>query len=222
MCGRFGLSYPRATLVNWYRASAMPDIAPRYNIAPTTDIVVIRDSDAGRAGSMMRWGLIPHWAKGTRTQPLLHNARSETIAEKPAFRNSFHHRRCIVPASGFYEWQRLPDGKKQPFFICARDGNPLSFAGIWAGTSTAEGVVIESCTIVTTDCNALMQPIHDRMPVILQEDAWDTWLTPAALPDAVLLPLLKPFPPDQMQLWAVSPAVGKVANQGPELIRPVL
>ena len=220
MCGRFGLSYPRSRLIDWYRARAMPEYEFRYNIPPTADIVAIRDDEEGRTGSLMRWGLIPWWAKDGKKAPLLHNARSETITAKPVFKTCFYRRRCIIPATGFFEWQRLPDGRRQPFYISSKDGNPLSFAGIW-DTARLEGIKVDSCAIITTDCNALMQPIHDRMPVILGEGDWDTWLNPDVLSDEVLLPMLKPFAPDLMQLWAVSPAVGNVANQGEELIRPV-
>jgi len=221
MCGRFGQAYPSITLKDWYRAAAMPDFDSRYNIAPTTNIVVIREGEEGRTGSMMRWGLIPWWFKAPGKLPLLHNARSETVHEKKLFKASFHRQRCIVPASGFFEWQRMPSGRKQPFYISSRDGNPLSFAGIWDTATIKEGEKIDTCAILTTDCNALMQPIHDRMPVVLARDEWDTWLNPLPQPDEVFLPLLKPFAPDLMQLWAVSPAVGNVANQGEGLISPV-
>ena len=207
---------------DWYLASAMPEFDPRYNIAPTTNIVVIREGEEGRAGSMMRWGLIPWWAKDTKKLPLLHNARCETVHEKKLFKASFHRQRCIIPASGFFEWERLADGRKQPFYISSRDGNPLSFAGIWDSATTVEGERIDSCAILTTDCNALMQPIHDRMPVVLAAHDWDTWLDPMPSTDEALLPLLKPFAPDLMQLWAVSTAVGNVANQGEGLIRPAM
>ena len=164
------------SLKDWYRAAAMPEFDPRYNMAPTTNIVVIHDGEEGRAGSMMRWGLIPWWFKGPGKPPLLHNARSETVHEKKLFRASFHRQRCIIPASGFYEWQQLPDGWKQPFYISSRDGNPLSFAGIWDSALMGEGERFDSCAMLTTDCNALMQPIHDRMPVVLAAHDWDTWL----------------------------------------------
>ena len=152
--------------------------------------------------------------------PLLHNARSETVHEKK-LKASFRRQRCLIPASGFFEWQKMADGREQPFYISSRDGNPLSFAGIWESAVTGKGVRINSCAILTTNCNALMQPIHHRMPVIVAREDWDIWLDPLPATDEVLLPLLKPFAPDLMQLWAVSPAVGRVSNQGEVLIRPV-
>ncbi|SDY44984.1 SOS response-associated peptidase [Nitrosomonas sp. Nm33] len=222
MCGRFCLDYPRASLINWYHAVTMPEIESRYNIAPTTDIVVIRDSVDGRIGSMMRWGLIPHWVKDPKKLPLLFNARVESLAIKPLYKNAFRRQRCIIPASGFYEWKLLSDGKsKKPFYVSAKDGSPLSFAGIWE-TATIDEVVIDSCTIITTSSNALMRSIHDRMPVILTPETWDTWLTPSDLPEDVFMSIiLKPFSSEQIQLWAVSPAVGRISNQGKDLIQPV-
>ncbi|WP_143037850.1 SOS response-associated peptidase [Nitrosomonas sp. Nm58] len=221
MCGRFCLAYPRSSLIDWYHAATMPEIEPRYNIAPTTGIVAIRDSITGRAGSMMRWGLIPHWVKDPKKLPLLFNARAESLAVKPLFKNAFRWQRCLIPASGFYEWKPLAEGKsKQPFFISAKDGNPLSFAGIWE-TAMVDEVVIDSCAIITTSSNALMRSIHDRMPVIIPPESWDNWLTPSQLPDDVLSSILKPCSSEKMQFWAVSPAVGRISNQGEQLIQPV-
>ena len=221
MCGRFALAYPRANLIKWYHAVTMPEIEPRYNIAPSTDIVVIRDSDTGREGSMMHWGLIPPWAKDPKKLPLLLNARAESLAIKPIFKHAFRRQRCLIPASGFYEWKQSSDGKsKKPFYISSKDG-PLSFAGLWE-TATVDEVVINSCTIITASSNELMRTIHDRMPVILPPEAWDTWLTPSQLPDDALMSILmKPLASEHMQLWAVSPAVGRVSNQGEQLIQPV-
>ena len=221
MCGRFALTHPRSSLIDWYHATSMPQIDQRYNIAPTTNILAIRAGLSGRAGSMMRWGLVPYWAKDTKKLPLIFNARSESMAMKPIFKHAFSRQRCIIPASGFYEWKPLAESKsKQPYYISANDGNPLSLAGIWE-TATVGETVIDSCTIITTDCNTLMRPIHDRMPAILPAEAWDTWLTPSQLPDDNLLSVLKPFASEQMQLWKVSPAVGRISNQGAQLIQPI-
>ena len=221
MCGRFGQAYPRMTLKEWYRAAAIPEFDSRYNIAPTTNIVVIRAGGEGRIGSMMRWGLIPYWAKDTKKLPVMNNARAETVAEKPMFRQAFRQRRCLIPASGFFEWKA--QGKsKQPYFISSRDGVPFSFAGIW-GTWTAvdTGESIDSRTIITTTPNALMETIHDRMPVILSPEDWVAWLDPDLKQEEILLRLLSPFDAEQMQAWPVSSAVGKVANQGEGLIQPL-
>lgn len=221
MCGRYGLNHPDPVLADWYRASSMPEFRPRYNIAPTMDILTVRETGRGRTGSMMHWGLIPFWTKDLKRAPVMNNARAETVASKPMFRQAFRERRCLIAASGFFEWQAR--GKhKQPYFISARDGTPLSFAGIW-GTWLAEdtGETIDSCAIITTECNALMQPIHDRMPVILATEQWDAWLDPDYKADDALLALLKPYDAQRMQAWPVSAAVGKVANQGEQLIQPL-
>jgi putative SOS response-associated peptidase YedK len=203
-----------------YHAVSMPEIEPRYNISPTDDILVIRDRDQDRVGSMMRWGLIPHWVKDTKKLPLLFNARAESLAIKPMFRHAFRRQRCLIPASGFYEWKLLPDGKsKQPYYICAKD-SPLSFAGLWE-TATVDEVTLDSCTIITTESNTLMRPIHDRMPVILPPEVWDAWLTPTQQPDEILLSLLQFYSAEQMQLWPVSPAVGRARNEGAQLIQPI-
>jgi putative SOS response-associated peptidase YedK len=221
MCGRFGLNHSQPVLADWYNASFMPELAPRYNIAPTMEILAVRDTDRGRKGSMMRWGLIPYWVKDTKKLPVLNNARAETVAEKPAFRQSFRQRRCLIPASGFFEW-KTEGRRKQPYFISSRDGMPFSFAGLWETWITDTGEAKESCVIITTECNELMQPIHDRMPVILAPEAWEAWLDPEFRKDETLLSLLKPFDADRMQAWAVSAAVGKVANQGEELFCPLI
>ncbi|SET64066.1 Putative SOS response-associated peptidase YedK [Nitrosospira multiformis] len=221
MCGRYGLNHPDPVLTEWYHASFMPELKPRYNIAPTMEILAIRDTDSGRMGSMMRWGLIPYWIKDVKKLPVLNNARAETVAEKPAFRQSFRQRRCLIPASGFFEW-KTEGRRKQPYFISSRDGTPFSFAGIYETWVTDTGEAKESCAIITTECNALMQPIHDRMPVILSKDAWDTWLDPDLRTDEILLSLLKPCDENRIQAWPVTQAVGKVVNQGEELFRPLI
>ncbi|MEO5656011.1 MAG: SOS response-associated peptidase [Nitrosospira sp.] len=147
-------------------------------MAPTMEILAVRETEDGRIGSMMRWGLIPYWAKDTKKLSVMNNARAETIAEKPTFREFFRQRRCLIPASGFYEW-KTKGKRKQPYFISSRDGRPFSFAGIWSTWKAANtGESIDSCTIITTECNALMQPIHDRMPVILSPEDWAAWLDP--------------------------------------------
>jgi putative SOS response-associated peptidase YedK len=221
MCGRFAWAYPRSKLIDWYHASMMPEIEPRYNIAPTTDILVIRDSDNGREGLMMRWGLVPHWAKDPNKLPLLLNARVESLASKPLYIHAFLRQRCLIPASGFYEWKWLADKKRnQPFYVSAIDSSPLSFAGIWE-RATIDEEVIDSCTIVTTKSNELMSSIHERMPAILPREAWDTWLSNSQLPDNDLLSMRTPLSSEQMQLWAVSPAVESISNQGEGLIQPI-
>lgn len=221
MCGRYGLNHPDPVLADWYRASSMPQLKPRYNIAPTMDILTVRETGSGRIGSMMRWGLIPYWAKDLKKTPVMNNARAETVADKPMFKYAFRERRCLIPASGFFEW-KAEGGRKQLYFISSRDGAPLSFAGIWGTWTAADtGESIDSCAIITTTPNALLETIHDRMPVILAQEEWEAWFDPDYRPDEPLLALLKPYNAQRIQAWPVSSAVGKVANQGEELIRPV-
>lgn len=200
----------------------MPDFEARYNIAPSTQIVVIRDTAEARIASLMRWGFIPAWAKDPAAVPMLNNARSETVAEKPMFRQAFQRRRCIVPASGFYEWQKVHGQKtKQPFYIALNDGAPMSFAGIWETVTMADGEQRDTCAILTTAANAVMQPIHDRMPVMLERDNWAVWLNPKPINIQELHALMEPPASQNMQAFPISTAVNRVANEGPELLKPI-
>lgn len=222
MCGRFALDYPTLSIMDWYKVASLPEIQPRFNIAPMSNILVIRDTVEGREGSFMRWGFLPRWAKDTKKLPLLNNARAETVAIKPIFKHAFRSQRCVIPATGFYEWKPSQDGKhKQPYYISTNDdGCPMSFAGIWE-TATINDVAIESCAIITTECNELMSSIHDRMPVILPYESIDTWLKPDKLPEEILEFFLNPYDSEQMQVWPVSTAVNKASNQGKQLIHPI-
>ncbi|HYD95981.1 MAG TPA: SOS response-associated peptidase [Noviherbaspirillum sp.] len=222
MCGRFASNTPPWQLQQWYDALSYPDTAPRYNIAPGTMIAVVRDSPDGRAGSLMRWGFIPAWARDPSSMPMLNNARGETVAEKPMFRQAFRRRRCLIPASGFYEWKAVPGQRtKQPFFISFSDGTPMSFAGIWETSRKADGTSIDTCTILTTEANAVLAPIHHRMPVLVDRADWATWLAAEPVPDAELLQLVKPFDPARLQAWGVAHAVNKVVNDDPSLLQPI-
>lgn len=222
MCGRFYIDFSPAVLSKWYNTTKISDFFPSYNIAPMTNILVIRDTPNGREGSIMRWGFVPNWADdSTKKLPLLINAKAETIASKPMFKKSFSKQRCIIPASGFYEWQLLADKKhKQPHLISTNDGCPISFAGIWE-KSTFNGTTIESCAIITTESNEIVSSIHDRMPVILTHEAFDTWLKPVDLPQEMLKFFMKPYDSDKMQSWPVSSAVNNARNQGEQLIQPI-
>jgi putative SOS response-associated peptidase YedK len=195
----------------------------RFNIAPTQSVVVVRrrpDSDDVEAVPL-RWGLIPRWAKDARSAASLINARSETIATKPTFRDAFKRRRCLVPADGFYEWQVVPGQKsKQPHFISLRDDQPFAFAGVWEAWTNPEGQRVESVSIVTTEANELMRPLHHRMPVILPPESFDVWLAPDT-PVETLQALLVPFPAAEMKEHPVSPLVGNARSQGEACIRPL-
>jgi putative SOS response-associated peptidase YedK len=185
----------------------------RFNIAPTQDIPVVRYTDAGRELTLMRWGLIPSWSKGPTSGSLLINARSETAAEKPAFRSAFKTRRCLIPADGFYEWKKT-GGKKQPYHFRLANGQPFAFAGLWE-----KWQAIESCTILTTEANELAAQMHDRMPVILSPNDYAEWLDPQAKDSGMLL---TPFPASEMSAIPVNPIVNNARNEGPECIEPVV
>ena len=216
MCGRFTQSYTWRELYELYRLTCQPvNIEPRYNIAPTTMIDVVVPRETGRDLRAMRWGLIPSWWKKTAKQaPSTFNARAETVATKPMFRAAFKRSRCLIPASGYYEWKATPTGK-QPYYISARDASVLSFAGLWDDWRDIEtGEAVKSCTIIVADANALTRRIHDRMPVLVTPAQFEPWLTGVAGTE-----LLKPAPEDMLQMWPVSRKVNRVGNNSdPTLI----
>jgi putative SOS response-associated peptidase YedK len=197
---------------------------PRYNIAPTQDIVTIRSDPATgrRYAGMLRWGLVPSWSKTLASGVPMINARSETLAEKPAFRSAFRSRRCLIPADGFYEWQQSASGakgKKQPFYIHRTDRQPFAFAGLWEKwRDSASELTIESCTIVTTTANRALSDLHDRMPVILAPGDYAQWLHPAVGDPAGLQHLLSPCGDDELVAEPVSTHVNRVANDDPHCI----
>ncbi len=228
MCGRFTLHTPESELVQLYGPQLLPGIipffpayVPRFNIAPTQTVLIIRTKahDVGFEVVPMRWGLIPSWSKSL-TGPPLFNARSETVAEKPSFRTAFRRRRCLIPADGFYEWQALTPKQKQPHYITLRSGQPFAFAGLWETWQPPDGSRVDSCTILTTAANAFMQPLHDRMPVILSPDEFAPWLDSRLTDPDQLFPMLDQYPGEMMSEHAVSPLVGSVRNDSPELIVP--
>ena len=217
MCGRFALYSDPFTLARRFEAEALPELRPRYNIAPTQNIPIVREEGEKRRFALARWGLIPHWAKDMKIGYSTINARAETVAEKPAFRNAFRHRRCLIPADGLYEWQVIPDSKvKQPWFIALRDREPMAFAGLWERWRSPEGEELESCSIIVTDANEIMRPIHDRMPVILAPEDWDAWLETDAKDAQALQNMLKPYPAEGMAAWPVSTKVNSPRNDSVE------
>lgn len=222
MCGRFTLTTPIETLVETFQLSSVPEeLAPRYNIAPTQPVAaVLVDEEKAQHLALLRWGLIPGWAKDPSIGNRMINARAETVAEKPAFRVAFQRRRCLVLADGFYEWQRSERGKR-PMYIRLADGRPFAFAGLWEHWKGADGPPLDSCTILTTEANELMRPIHNRMPVILPPEAYDLWLDPTVRAADSLLPLLRPHPAETMRAFAVSTLVNNPANDDPRCIVPL-
>ena len=234
MCGRFTLRTPAEELARLFTDLHCPDLVrpdgglfrPRYNIAPTQNVLAVRAATHDPGQSVqgcecvpLRWGLIPNWSKSL-TGPPLFNARSETVAEKPSFRTAFRRRRCLIPADGFYEWQALTPKQKQPQYITLRTGQPFALAGLWETWQPPDGSRVESCTILTTAANAFMQPLHDRMPVILSPAEFAPWLDPALTAPEQLLPMLDQYPADEMTAYPVSTLVNSVRNDSPELIIP--
>lgn len=220
MCGRFTLVIPPELLAEIIGAIEAARVQPRYNIAPTQQAAVVRQDAGGqRHLDYLRWGLIPPWAKDASVGNHMINARSETVAEKPAFRHAFRSRRCLVPASGFYEW-KAEGGRKQPLYVHMKDGSPMIFAALWESWKSPEGAILESFTILTTASNSLIQPLHDRMPVILSRHDWDLWLSREATREQ-LTQLFQPFPSDLLDMYPVGTAVNSPLNDSPELIEPI-
>jgi putative SOS response-associated peptidase YedK len=224
MCGRVRLpeDYSEIKIVLRFDDLApAPNLRPSWNIAPTQDLLTaIRDpAGGGRTPALMRWGLIPPWAKDVKAGAPLFNARADTIAAKPAFRDAWRAgRRCLVVTDGFYEWRR---GDKQPFAIARADAPFTIMAGLWETWKSPAGERIRSCTIITTESNELIGALHDRMPVILAEEDWPAWLGETPADEAALKALLRPYPSERMKLWPVGPAVGNWRNDGPEVAEAV-
>lgn len=213
MCGRFALYSDPLTLAEHFDADALTDWQPHYNIAPSQLIPLVRAEEKTRRIALAQWGLIPSWAKERNIGYSTINARAETVATKPAFRDAFRQRRCLIPADGFYEWQALAGSKhKQPWFIVLRDRQPMAFAGLWEHWQSPAGEILESCSIIVTSANDLMQPIHERMPVILARDNWSSWLSAETANTQKLQQLLRPYPAEEMTAWPVSPQVNNVRN----------
>jgi putative SOS response-associated peptidase YedK len=223
MCGRFTLRAPASQIAEQFALFDSAEFRARYNIAPTQDVAAVRvrpDVAAGRRHlAWLRWGLIPSWAKDAAIGNRMINARAETVAEKPAFRTPLARRRCLVLADGFYEWQKAGT-KKQPYFIRMADERPFAFAGLWESWEGPDHALVESCTIITTEANALVRPVHDRMPVILARDDYERWLDPAVRDAAALVPLLRPYPAEAMSATPVSAFVNSPAHDGPQCIEP--
>lgn len=219
MCGRFTLAVPAEQVAAQFQLPATGELEARYNIAPTQQIAAVRATEAGRELTFLRWGLVPSWAKDPSVGARMINARSETVAEKPAFRAALRQRRCLIPADGFYEWQALAGGK-QPFHIRLVDGEPFAMAGLYEHWKTPEGDWLHSCTILTTVANELMEPLHDRMPVIIPPEGYALWLDPGLRDAGPLQELMVPYPADQMVASPVSKAVNRTSNEGPELLTP--
>ena len=220
MCGRFSLGASVATLISHFNVKESVAWTDRYNLAPSQEVLtVVQPSGSARQVRRMRWGLIPSWAKDPTIGNQLINARAETIATKPAFRRPLRERRCLIVTDGFYEWESQGQ-RKRPWFIRMRDGRPFAFAGLWDHWTDPEGKGVESCTIITTTPNDLIRRFHHRMPVILPPNGYDLWLDVRIREVDRLLPLLTPYPPDEMTAYPVSPLVNSPTNDTPACQAP--
>lgn len=224
MCGRYTLSSPSDDVAYLFDLSEVPEIWPRYNTAPTQEAAVVRVAAPGepRRLDLLKWGLIPYWAKEASIGNRMINARAESVAEKPAYRTSFKNKRCLIPADGFFEWKK--EGKlKQPFLIHRQDGKPFAFAGLWSIWRDPEkGQPVETFTILTTEANDLLRPLHDRMPVIVDRENFDLWLDPKVGDPEKLQPLLVPHAVEGFEAFPVSRAVNSPANDSPGCIAPLV
>ncbi|PHJ60457.1 hypothetical protein VF14_14740 [Nostoc linckia z18] len=222
MCGRFTLNQPVEALAKIFDVQQLPDLPAEYNIAPTQKVATLLQNPESkkREFQQLHWGLIPSWAKDPGIGAKTINARAETVAEKPAFRSAFKHRRCLVLADGFYEWQRQ-QGKKQPFYFRLQDGQPFAFAGLWERWQSPSNEEITSCTILTTAANELLQPIHERMPVILDPQDYDLWLDSQVQTPQTLQQLLRSYPAAAMTAYPVSTLVNNSRHNSPECIVPM-
>ena len=224
MCGRFARRSTQEVLADWFGVELedMPWFAPRFNVAPQSVQPVVRlNRDSGdREFALLRWGLVPFWAKHAKFGYSTINARAEEAASKPAFREALKKRRCLVPADAFYEWMKPNAKLKIPYAIALTSGEPCALAGLWESWRPAEGPSIETFTILTTDPNEVTEPFHNRMPVILEPKDYDRWLEPGD-PARPPVDLLRPYPADRMRAWPVSARVGNVRNNDPTLLEPV-
>ena len=216
MCGRYVIKTPPGLMRNAFGYAEQPNFPPRYNVAPTQPVPVVRLDEGRRRFVLMRWGLIPSWVKDPRTFSLLINARGESVNEKAAFRMAMRRRRCLFPADGFYEWRQV-GAEKQPFYVRPRAGGPMAFAGLWETWSGPDGEEMDTAAIVTTTANRTLASIHPRMPVVVAPDAFDFWLD-IRIDGETAAALITPAPEDFLEAYPVSPAVNRFANDAPELI----
>lgn len=212
MCGRYALHASPEVVALQFGLASVPSFSPRYNIAPAAQVLIVRDDGGRRAAALVKWGLVPRWAKDPSLGARMNNARAETVAEKPSFREAFRRRRCLLPASGFYEW-KLEGRLKQPYYIHPAAGELFALAGLWERWE-GPGGPLETCAVITTEPNAVMAPIHERMPVIVDPADYGRWLAGGG-------DLLGPCPPQSIAAHPVSRAVNRAANDGPDLLLPL-
>ncbi len=220
MCGRYNLTTAPEAMRRLFRYPEQPNFPPRYNIAPTQPIAIVRLQNGEREFALVRWGLIPSWVKDPKKFALCINARAETLLDKPSFRAAVRRRRCLIPADGCYHWQ--PAGKvKRPFLVRPRAGGPIAYAGIWETWSDPAGGEIDTCAIVTVPANDAMLPIHDRMPAVVAPEHFDAWLDAEKVDAKDAVALLGPAPEDFFEAYEISPRVNKVATDDAAIVEPV-
>jgi putative SOS response-associated peptidase YedK len=215
MCGRYLIVSDPDRLRRLFGYPDRPNFPPRYNVAPTQPVPVVRMWEGERRFALVRWGLVPAWVKDPKGFTLLINARGESAHEKPSFKNAMRRRRCLIPADGFYEWKG-----KQPWLVRRKDGGPLAFAGMWEAWFGPNGEEMETCAIVTTEASPLLRQVHHRMPVMLRPDSYNVWLDCDNVRAEEALSAVQVLPDDELQTYPVSPAVNRVANDGPDAIAP--
>ena len=219
MCGRYSITSAPEAIRRLFRYPEQPNFPPRYNVAPTQPVPIVRLTEGERHFALVRWGLLPSWVKDPKAFTLLINARGETANDKPAFRNAMRRRRCLFPADGFYEW-KVEGGVKRAYYARPREGGPIAFAGLWETWTGPNGEEMETAAIVTTDANKVMGQVHNRAPLILPPEQFDLWLDSSKADEKEVAALIAPAPESLMEVYEVSPAVNRVANDSPELVEP--
>jgi putative SOS response-associated peptidase YedK len=220
MCGRYAITSAPEAIRRLFGYDEQPNFPPRYNVAPTQPVPIVRMMEGKRRFALVRWGFIPSWVKDPRTFSLLINARGESLGDKPAFRAAMRYRRCLFPADGFYDWRRAGE-RVTPYYVRLKAGGPMALAGLWENWMGPHGEEMETAVIVTTRANRLLAPIHPRMPVIVPPEAFDLWLDSARVDAATAAALIAPAPEDMLEMHEVSPAVNSAANDTPDLIAPM-
>ena len=221
MCGRYLITSAPEAFRRFFGYREEPSFPPRYNVAPTQPVPIVRMVEGARQFALVRWGLVPPWVRDPRNFSLLVNARAESVNDKPAFRNAMRRRRCLFPADGFYEWKDEGTGAKRPFCLRPKDRHPVAFAGLWECWTGPNGEEVETAAIITTNASRDIANLHSRMPVVIAPDAYDLWLDCARCDALTASALLTPAPERLFEAYEVSPAVNRTANEGPELIEPV-
>ena len=219
MCGRYVITSAPEAIRALFRYQEQPNFPPRYNVAPTQPIPIVRLAQGVRQFALVRWGLLPSWVKDSKAFTLVINARGESVLDKPAFRNAMKYRRCLIPADGFYEW-KASGGRKRPYFIRPTSGAPMAFAGLWESWTGPNGEELETAAIVTTKANHALEGVHDRMPVVVPPDVFDLWLNCGEVDATTAAALIAPAPDDAMEAYPVSTDVNRVANDNAKLLEP--